>query len=83
MERKFDFEIDLDTWSRVKVVTKETRLKVLHWNILHNIYPSNIMLNKMKVTENNKYALCPDKVDFIEHFFCECPTVKLFWKNVK
>ena len=76
-------EIDNATWSRVVDITNETRLRVLHWKILHNIYPTNILLNKMQVTENNKCSYCPNTVDYIEHFFFECPLVKEFWKYVE
>ena len=63
--RKFEFEIDNATWSRAVDTTNETRLRVLHWKILHNIYPTNILLNKMQVTENNKCSYCPNTVDYI------------------
>ena len=67
--RKLGYITDRDAWSRAKQVTKETRLKVLHWKILHNIYPTNILLNKMNIEETNKCSYCNDIVDFIEHFF--------------
>ena len=81
--RKFGITINNSTWSRAIDATRETRLRVLHWKIMHNIYPTNILLHKMKITENNKCSYCPNTIDFIEHFFCECPKVKQFWKNVE
>ena len=33
----------------------------------------------MKVTDDNKCTLCRNEVDYIEHFFYECPPVKTFW----
>ena len=33
----------------------------------------------MKVKENNRCSYCPDIVDYIEHFFCECPVVQNLW----
>ena len=36
--RKFGTEIDKYIWSLPAVVTKETRLRVLQWKLLHNIY---------------------------------------------
>ena len=82
-DRKFGIAIDNFTWSRAVDTTNETRLRVLHWKILHNIYPTNILLNKMQVTENNKCSYCPGIVDFIEHFFFECPLIEKFWKYVE
>ena len=48
--------------------TQETRLRVLQWKILHNIYPTYMLLSKMKVKENSKCSYCTDTVDVIEHF---------------
>ena len=42
--RKFGLEIDKHIWSIPSLVTKETRLRVLQWKILHNIYITNITL---------------------------------------
>ena len=42
---------------------------------LHIICPSNSLLNEMKVIVRDKCTFCPDTIDYIEHFFCECPTV--------
>ena len=42
--RKFGLEIDEHIWSMPSLVTKETRLRVLQWKILHNIYITNITL---------------------------------------
>ena len=50
--------------------TQETRLPVLQWKIMHNIYPTNILLSMMKVGENNRYSYFTDTVDSNEHFFC-------------
>ena len=57
---------------RTHVVTKETRLRVLQWKILHNIYPTNILLYKMKVRDDRMCSYCNDAVDCIEHFFFDC-----------
>ena len=68
--------IDLDNfWSIAFRATKETRLRVLHWKILHNIYPTNILLCKMKIKENK----CTAVVDYIEHF----PAVLAFWRYIE
>ena len=66
--------------------TQETRLRVLQWKILHNIYPTNILLSKMKVKENDKCSYCTDTPDVIEYFcfvFVECPVVWQFWNFIE
>ena len=82
-QRKFNFTLDKSIWSVAYNACSETRLRVLHWKILHNIYPTNILLSKMKVTDNNLCSYCAHDVDYIEHFFYECSAVKPFWKYIE
>jgi len=82
-KRKFNIEIDDSYWAIANNSTCEVRLLVLHWKILHNIYPTNILLCKMKVRENNKCFYCNDIVDVVEHFFFHCPVIKKFWLEVE
>ena len=37
----------------------------------------------MRVTDSRICSYCPDKIDYMEHFFYECPVVLHFWKSVK
>ena len=60
------------------IVTNETRLRILQWRILHNIYPANILLCKMKVRDDQMCSYCNDVVDYIEHSFFDCPTIQKF-----
>ena len=78
--RKFGTEIDKHIWSLPSLVTKETRLRVLQWKLLHNIYPTNILLCKMKVRDDQMCSFCYDVVDYIEHFFFGCLPIQTFWK---
>ena len=76
--------VDLDNfWSIAFRATKETRLRVLHWKIRHNIYPINILLCKMKVKENNKCTYCDELCRLYEHFFFECPVIRDFWRYIE
>ena len=81
--RKMNVAIDESTWQIPHLATKETRLRELQWKIIHNLYPTNILLSKMKVTDDNKCTLCRNEVDFLEHFFFYCPPVKRFWIEVE
>ena len=82
-KRKFNYDVTKRDWQLAIQTTKEIRLRVLQWKLLHNIYPTNIMLNKMKVTNNEFCSYCDRITDFIEHFFFQCPVVKDFWKDVQ
>ena len=79
---KMDTVIDKQYWALAQTCTKESRLKELQWKILHNIYPTNILLNKMGLVGNNKCSYCLLEVDYIEHFFIECKQIKPLWIKV-
>ena len=81
-ERKFNYNITESTWLAAREASKEIRLIELQYKLLHNIYPTNIMLQKMKVTHTNKCSYCTDTVDYIEHFFYECQYVTPLWVHV-
>ena len=76
---KSNYRLEKSDWYRAIETTKKTRLRVLHWKILYNIYPTNIMLHKMKINEMYKCSYCSGEVDFIEHFVFACPLVKICW----
>jgi len=40
------------------------------------IYPTNILLCKMKARHDQLCSYCNDVVDYIEHFLFDCPTLK-------
>ena len=80
-DRKYGVAINKDRWNIVHQL-KETRLKVLSWKLLHNIYPTNILLFKMKLSNTENCKHCKVK-DYIEHFFFSCEKVKPLWKEIE
>ena len=82
-KRKLNYTITKNDWKVCFETISETRPKVLQWKILHNLYPTNIMLSRMKVRDNNHCSYCSGVIDFIEHFFFTCPVISIFWKNVE
>ena len=82
--RKLGAEIDKTHWEAIFDASKETRLRVLQWKILHNIYPTNILLNKMGIANSNKCSACSTgETDYIEHFFFRCYKIHAIWKIVE
>lgn len=75
-------EFNSDYWMIPIKCTQEVRLRVLQWKIIHNIYPTNILLQKMKIVESNKCNTCKE-VDYSEHFFFHCERVKGIWKEIE
>ena len=49
----------------------ENRLKIFRWKLIHYILPSNELLKKWKITEDNLCKHCKKKEDY-EHFFVNC-----------
>ena len=80
---KFSISINEKTWKIAYDVTQESRLRELQWKILHNIYPTNILLQKMGILTTNKCSYCLNEIDYIEHFFFECKKVRPLWKHVE
>ena len=79
--RKFE-KFDADYWNIPYKCTKESRLKILQWKILHNIYPTNILLYKMKIAGSIQCKYC-NEVDFTEHFFAQCKLVRPIWQEIE
>ena len=81
-KRKLNTEID--KMNAIFQSTSETRLRVLHWKILHNMYPTNILLNKMGISNSDTCNACNSGArDFIEHVFFHCTKVKPIWGLVE
>ena len=57
-KKRFDTEIDNRYWEVAFNANQETRLKVLQWKILHNIYPTNILLHKMEIANSGTCNAC-------------------------
>ena len=82
-ENKLNYKIEPKTWLVASECTKESRLRLLHWKITHNIYPTNILLSKLGIATNNKCLFCPDEIDYVEHFFYHCNKIQHIWKYIE
>ena len=80
--RLFQIELTKEHWTIAPKCTAEVRLQILQWKILHNIYPTNILLNKMGVRESNLCSTCK-VVDHTEHFFYFCNISKPLWQEIQ
>ena len=78
-KNKFNVDITERAWNIPYLSTKESRLRELQWKILHNIYPTNILLLKMGLRESNVCLFCNGSIDFVEHFFFYCPNINKLW----
>ena len=80
-KRKYNSQIERKFLIANKA-TKEIKLRVLHYKLIHNIYPTNIVLNRMKIKSSELCDSC-GVADYIEHFFIHCNLLLGFWKIVE
>ena len=79
-KRKFD--IDLNKYFMIAIKsTKETKLRCLHLKLIHNIYPTNILLKKMFLKDSDRCDSC-NQIDFIDHAFYRCQPIRKFWNDI-
>ena len=66
-------------WRASSKCTHEAKLITLNWKIIHNIYPTKIMLYKMGKEPTNLCNTC-NVIDYTEHFFFSCNKVNTVWQ---
>lgn len=82
-KRKLKQDITEKHWQLAAHSTRETRLRVLQWKILHNIYPTKILLFRIGKADTNICDACnTGETDYIEHFFYTCRTINQIWRLV-
>ena len=59
-------------------VTKDTRLSIFQFKIVHHILPTNATLHRDSLRENDKCHLCKER-ETLTHLFVTCPIVQIFW----
>ena len=74
--------IDKERWLIPFKTTKEVRLQVLQWKVLHNIYPTAILLSKMGVRPTDQCNECGTR-ETLTHFFYECKTSRAIWRELE
>ena len=82
---QFPFLNDQDFQSYFNLIpssTKETKMQVFQYKIMHRIFPCEYQLHLWKIVEDAKCEHC-SKIDTISHYFYECPNSLTFWKHVE
>ena len=76
----------LDSWENVWLlphrVKCDSKCKEIQWKILHNVYPTRVSLYKLGIVETNLCLSC-NSLDYIEHFFVYCSSVKPLWQVIE
>ena len=81
-QNKLGKKLHESTWKNIFLNTKETKLQEIQWKIIHNIYPTNILLNRMGLEPSEKCEVC-GVTEFVEHLFFECKRIENFWETVE
>ena len=63
----------------IKKMTKETKLQVMQYRILHRIVPTKEKLFQQKLSDSPNCELCMGVKDTIEHMLFECRGSKQIW----
>ena len=79
--RKFNITLNESRWENLFRFVKETKLQEIQWKILHNIFPTNVILNRMGIKNSEKCYHCEEK-DHLEHYFYNCLKIKHLWTTV-
>ena len=63
-------------------ISNNTKLRDFQYRILTRILPTNIMLHKWKMVENDTCYWCKTSRESYSHFFYKCANVKRRWNDV-
>ena len=61
-------------------VTKDIRLAIFQFKIVHHILPTNATLFRDKIIQQDNCHLC-DQTQTLKHLFVSCPNVQAFWET--
>ena len=62
-------------------MTKETKLSIFQFKIIHNILPHRVLLYKMKITDSDLCLYCGSQ-ETLQHLLVSCPLLRTFWSDV-
>ena len=62
-------------------ITKETKLSIFQYKIIHNILPHGALLHKMKIV-NSPLCIHCDSIETLSHMLVNCIVIQNFWFEV-
>ena len=62
-------------------ITKETKLSIFQYKIIHNILPHGALLHKMKIV-NSPLCIHCDSIETLSHKLVNCIVIQKFWFEV-
>ena len=62
-------------------ITKETKLSIFQYKIIHNILPHRVLLHRMKIV-NSPLCIHCDSLETLSHMLVNCIVIQNFWFDV-
>ena len=62
-------------------MTKETKLNIFQFKLIHNILPHRALLHKMKIVDSSSCLDCGEE-ETLRHLIVSCPSLSTFWSKV-
>ena len=81
IECGFDIQERQKIYSLPFLVTKEIKLSIFQYKIIHNILYTNCILYKMKKIQDPHCPLCTNVDQTVGHLFVSCPIASSFWPD--
>ena len=63
-------------------ITVKNKLRSFQFKLIHNIIPTDHSLYKMNIQASPECECCLVPNETLIHMLCECPDVKIFWKDI-
>ena len=61
-------------------ITKETKLSIFQFKLVHNILPHRILQHKMGIVDSPRCLDC-NNPETVLHMLVSCPMLEMFWSN--
>ena len=63
-------------------ITKESKLQVFQYKVLHRIIATKAFLHKAKLSDSPNCQDCPQTQETLEHLLFECPKARTIWNDL-
>ena len=79
-------DVDTIDWGKSYTLaflcTKESKLRVFQFKLLHRKLATNYFLFKIGIKSNDQCSFCKESSETLLHLFWDCPFVKSFWNEI-
>jgi len=84
-KRLIEWGFDIHEWQKIYslpfLVTKEIKLSIFQYKIIHDILYTNCILYKMRKVQDPHCPFCTNVDQTVGHLFVSCPIASAFWSD--